>query len=78
MLKSEDVHVLLKSHEIEFIAEELYHLQEEKRQTLADDLSSDEDEETESIRSSLIEEMCTKWGAAVISGKISSGHHVGK
>ena len=39
--ESEDVHELLKSHEIEFSTEELQQLYEEQQQTLADDLLSD-------------------------------------
>ena len=53
-VESEDVHEHLKSHKIELNTEERQHLQEEQQKTLADDLSSDEDE----IR----EEMFAKWG----------------
>ena len=61
-VESEEVHELLKSHEIELNTEELQHLQEEQQKTLADDLSSDEDEVRESVPSSLIKDMCAKWG----------------
>ena len=37
-------------------------MQEEQQKTLADDLSSDEDEERESAQSSLTKDMCAKWG----------------
>ena len=61
-VENEDVHELLKSHKIELIMEELQHLQEEQQKSLADDLSSDEDEVRESIPSSLIKEMYVKRG----------------
>ena len=61
-VKSEDVHELMKSHEIELNTEELRHLKEEQQKTLADDLSSDEDEVWESVPSSLIKEIFAKWG----------------
>ena len=57
-VESEDVHELLKSQEIELKTEELQHLQDEQQKTLADDLSSDEDEVMESVPSYLIKEMC--------------------
>ena len=50
--ESEDVYELLKSKESELNTEELQHLQEEQHKTLADGLSSDEDEARESIPSS--------------------------
>ena len=56
-----DVHELLKSHNIKLKAYELQHQQEEQQKTLADDLSSDEDEVRESVPSSFIKEMCAKW-----------------
>ena len=37
-------------------------MQEEQQKTLADDLLSDQDEVRESVQSSLIKEMCAKWG----------------
>ena len=40
-VESEDVHELLKGHEIELNTVELKHQQEEQQKTLADDLSSD-------------------------------------
>ena len=61
-VESEDVHELLKSHEIELNTEVLKHLQNEQQKTLADDLSSYEDEVWESVPSSLINYMCAKWG----------------
>ena len=54
-VESEDVHELLKSQVIELKMEEL---QEEQQKTLADDLSSDEDEVKESVLSSLNKEVC--------------------
>ena len=57
-VEREDVHELLKSHKIELNTEELQHLQEEQQKTLADDLSSNEDEVRESTLSYLIKEMC--------------------
>ena len=42
--ESDDVHELLKSHEIQLATEEQKHMQEWQQKTLADDLSSDEDE----------------------------------
>ena len=70
---SEDVHKLLKSHEIESNTEEPQHQQEEQQKTMADDLSSDEDEVRESVPSGNVYEM---EGRAVICGEISPGHHV--
>ena len=61
-VECEDDQVRLKSHEIELNTEELQHLQEEQHITLADDLSSDEDEVRESVPSFLIKEMHVKWG----------------
>ena len=61
-MESEDVHEHLKSHEVELNTEVLQHLQDEQQKTLADDLSSDEDEIRESVPSSLIKDMCVKWG----------------
>ena len=56
-VESEDVNELLKSHEIELNTEELQHVQEEQQKSLADDLSSEEDEVRESVSSSLPKEM---------------------
>ena len=53
-MESEDVHDLLKSHEYELSTKELQHLQEEQQKTLANDLSSDEDEVRESAPRSLV------------------------
>ena len=61
----EDVH-RLEIHEIELSTEELQHLQEEQQRTLADDLSSDEDEVRENVPSSLILEMCAKCGKVLL------------
>ena len=61
-VESEDVHELLKSHEIDLNTEELQHLHEERQKPLADDPSSDEDDVQESVLSSLLKEMCSKWG----------------
>ena len=74
-VERDNVFLLLKSHEIELSTEELQHLQEEQQKTLADDLSSDEDEVRESVHSSLVSEM---GGSAVICGEIPSGHRVSK
>ena len=60
-VERDDIHEHLKSHKIELNTEELKHLHEEQQKTLADDLSSDEDEVRESVPSSLIKEMCAKW-----------------
>ena len=60
-VESEDIHEPLKSHNIKLKAYELQHQQEEQQKTLADDLSSDEDEVRESVLSSFIKEMCVKW-----------------
>ena len=56
-VESEDVHEILKNHDIELNTEELQYLQEEQQNTLADDLSSDEDEVRENVPCSLIMEM---------------------
>ena len=66
-VESVDVLELMKSLEIELNTEE-------QQKTLADDVSSDEDEVRESVMSSLIKEMCSNRGE-VICGKITSGHH---
>ena len=50
-VESEHLNELLKSHEIELNTEERQHLLEEQQRTLADDLSSDEDEVMESVPS---------------------------
>ena len=55
-VESDDVHVLLKSHEIEINTEELQHMQEEQQKAFADD-----DEVSMSVLSSLIRELSAKW-----------------
>ena len=54
---SEDVHELLKSHNIELNMEELQHQQEKQQKTLPGDLLSNENEVRESVPSSLIKEI---------------------
>ena len=61
-VEREDVHEPLKSHKIKLNTEELQHLQDEQQKTLADDLSSDEDEVRESAQSSLVNYICAKLG----------------
>ena len=56
-VKSEDVHEVFKSREVELNTEELQHVQKYQQKTLADCLSSDEDEVREIVPSSLIKEM---------------------
>ena len=53
-VESEDVHDLLRSHEIELDAKKLQHLLRELQETLADDLSPEQDEVRESAPRSLI------------------------
>ena len=65
-VKCKDVHELLKSHEIELHTEELQHMQKDEQKTLADEMSSDEDEVRESVQSSLIKEMCAKLGEVLL------------
>ena len=57
-VEGEDVHELSESRDTELNTEELQHLPEDQEETLADYLSSDEDEVRENVPRSL---MCAKW-----------------
>ena len=59
----------MKIHKIELNTKQLQHLLEEQQKLLADDMSSDEDEVMESILSSLIKEMCAKWGDTMLTNR---------
>ena len=61
-----NVHESLKSRKTELNTVELQHFQEERQQTLADVLKSDEDEVWESVPSSSTKEMCEMGRSAVI------------
>ncbi|XP_028668446.1 tigger transposable element-derived protein 1-like [Erpetoichthys calabaricus] len=58
-----DVEELVEEHSNELTTEELQHLQAEQEKNLAEDMSSEGEEEgKEEVPSSVIKEMCAKWG----------------
>ncbi|XP_067135000.1 tigger transposable element-derived protein 1-like [Centruroides vittatus] len=59
---NEDIEELVEDHSTELTTEELEHLQNEQQRILAEDMSSGEEEGKEDIPSSVIKEICAKWG----------------
>jgi len=58
-----DVEQLVKEHSDELTTAELQHLQTEQEKNLAEEMSSEGEEEgKEEFPSSVIKEMCAKWG----------------
>ena len=60
-LDNDDVEELLMEHSAELTTEELVHLQNEQK-TLVEEMSSGEEDAREDAPTSLIQEMCGKWG----------------
>lgn len=62
-MDNDDVEELVEEHSNELTTEELQHLQAEQEKNLAEDMSSEGEEEgKEEVPSSVIKEMCAKWG----------------
>ncbi|XP_067143112.1 tigger transposable element-derived protein 1-like [Centruroides vittatus] len=59
---NEDIGELVEDHSTVLTTEELEHLQNEQQRILAEDMSSREEEGKEDISSSVIKEICAKWG----------------
>ncbi|XP_036357762.1 uncharacterized protein LOC118762892 [Octopus sinensis] len=59
---SEDIGVLVEDHRAELTTEELIHLQNEQQKTLAEEMTSGEEERKEDVPSYLIKAICAKWG----------------
>jgi hypothetical protein len=61
-INNEDVEELLEGHKNELSTEELKQLQEQQQKTIVEEMSSDEEEGSKDVSSSLISEICAKWG----------------
>ena len=61
-MDNDDVEELLEELSAELTTEELVHLQNEQKKTLVEEMSSGEEDAREDVPTSLIQEMCRKWG----------------
>jgi len=56
------VEELLEDHKDELSTEELEHLQKQLQKAIVEEMSSEEEEGREDVPTSLIREICAKWG----------------
>jgi len=61
-VNNEDVEELLEDHKDELSTEELERLQKQLQKATVEEISSEEEEEREDVPTSLIREICAKWG----------------
>ena len=61
-VNSEDVEELLEDHKDELSMEELEQLQKQLQKAIVEEMSSEEEEGRDDVPTSLIREICAKWG----------------
>jgi len=61
-VNNEDAEELLEDHKDELTTEELEQIQKQLQKAIVEEMSSEEEEGREDIRTSLIREICAKWG----------------
>jgi hypothetical protein len=61
-INNEYVEELLEDHKNELSSEKLKQLQEQQQKTIVEEMSSDKEEGSKDVSSSLIRKICAKWG----------------
>ena len=61
-VNNEDVEELLEDHKDELSMEELEQLQKQLQKAIVEEMSSEEEEGRDDVPTSLIREICAKWG----------------